>query len=43
MRFYQERATPIDSLRLFSESTAILHLFGARRLSQQDYTSFPEP
>ena len=33
----------IDSLRLFSESPAILHLFGARRLSQQDYPSFPEP
>ena len=33
----------IDSLILFSESPAILHLFGARRLSQQYYPSFPEP
>jgi hypothetical protein len=32
-----------DSLSLFSESPAILDLFGARRLSQQDYPSFPEP
>src|SRR5215207_5248600 len=33
----------IDSLRVFSESKAILQLFGARRLSQQSYSSFPEP
>jgi hypothetical protein len=33
----------IDSLRVFSESRVILQLFGARRLSQQSYSSFPEP
>src|SRR5215203_4773857 len=33
----------IDSLRVFSESRAIVHLLGARRLSQQSYSSFPEP
>jgi hypothetical protein len=33
----------IDSLRVFSESRAILQFFGARRLSQQSYSSFPEP
>jgi hypothetical protein len=33
----------LHSLRVFSESPAILRLFGARRLSQQDYPSFPEP
>jgi hypothetical protein len=34
---------PTDSLRVFSESPTILGLFGARRLSQQHYPSFPEP
>jgi hypothetical protein len=35
---------PIDSLRLFSESPAILHLFGARRLSQHNLIiPFPSP
>src|SRR5215218_9639551 len=34
---------PIDSLSLSSESPAILCLFGARRLSQQSHSFFPEP
>ncbi len=34
---------PIDSLSLFSESPAIVCLFGARRLSQQSHPFFPEP
>jgi hypothetical protein len=33
----------LHSLSVFSESPAILDLFGARRLSQQYYPSFPEP
>src|SRR5215203_532486 len=42
-RFCELNKIRIDSLSLFSESPAILHLFGARRLSQQSYSSFPEP
>ena len=34
---------PIDSLRVFSESAAIVCLFGARRLSQQSLLPFPSP
>src|SRR5215204_4151082 len=34
-RFCELNKIRIDSLSLFSESPAILHLFGARRLSQQ--------
>jgi hypothetical protein len=33
---------PIDSLSLFSSSLLILNPFGARRLSQQSYSCFPE-
>jgi hypothetical protein len=43
VRFCEANTIRIDSLILFSESPAILHLFGARRLSQQYYPSFPEP
>jgi hypothetical protein len=43
MRFCQGNTIGICSLRLFSESPPILQLFGARRLSQQDYPFFPEP
>ena len=32
-----------DSLRVFSDSAAIVRLFGARRLSQQAHPFFPEP
>jgi hypothetical protein len=32
-----------DTLSLFSDSSAIVDLFGARRLSQHDYPFFPEP
>ena len=44
MRLCEVHAISIDSLRLFSESPAILHLFGARRLSQHNLIlSFPSP
>jgi hypothetical protein len=44
VRLCEVHAIPIDSLRLFSESPAILRLFGARRLSQHDIIlSFPSP
>src|SRR5215212_11398012 len=41
--FSEVRTLLIDSLRVFSEKAAIVCLFGARRLSQQSYSSFPEP
>jgi hypothetical protein len=41
--FCEVHAIPIDSLSLFSESPAILRLFGARRLSQQFNPFFPGP
>ena len=41
--FCQEHTIPIDSLILFSESPAIVRLFGARRLSQQSHPFFPSP
>ena len=43
IRLCEAHTIPIDSLRVFSESAAIVCLFGARRLSQQSYTFFPEP
>src|SRR5215208_3536779 len=43
IRLCEVHTIPIDSLRVFSEKAAIVCLFGARRLSQQAYASFPEP
>jgi hypothetical protein len=43
VRFCDVHTIHIDFLILFSESLAILRLFGARRLSQQYYPFFPEP
>jgi hypothetical protein len=40
--FREVHTIPIDSLSLFSNSPAILGLFGARRLSQQSHSFFPE-
>src|SRR5215212_1977347 len=41
--FCEVHTIPIGSLSLFSESPAIVGLFGARRLSQQSNPSFLEP
>ena len=40
--FSRTSANPIDSLSVFSDLPAIVCLFGARRLSQQSRSFFPE-
>jgi hypothetical protein len=42
-RLCELHTIPLDSLSLFSETPAIVCPFGARRLSQQSHSFFPEP